>query len=686
MDKQSFDELKTTGKLPSPSGVALRIMELCRKEDVSLAEIARIVQADPALSGRLIKFANSAMAGPRRPVAAVGDAIRLLGVNTVRQLSLGFSIMGQHKTGSCNAFDYHGYWSRSLASAIAANALCLRTRTAPPDEAFTCGLLAKIGSLALATLYPDGYGQLVADMPANLEAALKREREHLQTDHIEMTAALLEEWMLPRIFVNAVTYHEDPPSGQYPEGSRESTLCYLLNLATKIGSFCAADDQRRKAMLPDLIFDGARIGLDADALGLLSDQVVSEWKEWGRVLEVKTGEVPPFSALVQAASEAPPAATAGAAAPASKDGAKPATAQVIPLHGGVRPEDSLRILVADDDPAMLTLVSRLLSQQGHRVCVARDGREALRVAMKEQPQMIICDWMMPEMDGLALCRALRDTEEGKQIYFLLLTALEEEDSLVQAFEAGVDDFVTKPVSSRVLTARLRAGLRVIRLQQEAERDSQSLRRFATELAVANRRLRQAALTDPLTGLPNRRYAMERLEQEWAASSRNQRTFTAMMIDIDRFKAVNDVYGHEMGDQVLRQVALALRKAARSEDVICRLGGEEFLVISPDTPLAPSLRLADRLRQAVCGSPMVLGTLRYPLSVSIGVAERGPAMLKFDELLKAADEVLYHAKRLGGNRVQAAGQKVAVPPATAVPEADAPVSPQPSTSTVVAVKS
>jgi diguanylate cyclase (GGDEF)-like protein len=252
---------------------------------------------------------------------------------------------------------------------------------------------------------------------------------------------------------------------------------------------------------------------------------------------------------------------------------------------------------------------------------------------------------------------LRATDEGKRIYFLLLTSNEEEDRLVEAFEAGVDDFITKPVSRRVLTARLRAGLRVIRMQQEIERDSQSLRRFATELALANRRLRQAALTDPLTALPNRRYAMERLDQEWSASLRNRRTFSVMMVDIDRFKAVNDAHGHEAGDQVLRQVAITLRKAARSEDVICRLGGEEFLVISPDTQLAPVMRLAERLRQAICAVPMMVGALHYPLSVSIGVAERLPSMVHFDELLKAADVVLYRAKRAGGNCVQAAGLPV-----------------------------
>src|SRR5689334_6081386 len=157
-----FDELKTTGKLPSPSGVALAIIELCRKDGVSVAEIAHAVGADPALSGRILKFANAAANAPRRPIVSVPEAIQLVGINTVRQLVLGFSLLGQYRTGACTTFDYTRYWSRSLAVAIAAGALCLRVRSVPPDEAFTCGLLSDVGTLALATIYPDEYAELVS--------------------------------------------------------------------------------------------------------------------------------------------------------------------------------------------------------------------------------------------------------------------------------------------------------------------------------------------------------------------------------------------------------------------------------------------------------------------------------------------------------------------------------------------
>ncbi|MCU0869715.1 MAG: diguanylate cyclase [Burkholderiales bacterium] len=648
LDHKTFDDFKTTGKLPSPSGVALRIVELTRKDDVSLPELARVVQADPALSGRLVKFSNSALAGSRRPIVAVVDAIRLLGIGTVRQLALGFSVLAGSRKGTARRFDHDRFWSCSLATGIAANALCLRTRTAQGDEAFTCGLLAGIGRLALATLYPEQYdGEAGVDMaPAALRA---QERERFGADHAELCSAMLEDWMLPRLFVNAVYHHEDPAGGHLLDGSREATLTWLLHLASRIGEWCIVDDVLRRPMLGDLVFLAAKIGVDAETIAEVCDQVVVEWRDWGRLLEVRTQDVPAFAEITRiveqaAAAAAPVTAAVAASAPS------PERVALDPLPGGT---SALRVLVADDESAGRTQLGQLLTAEDYQVTLASDGQQALQLAIRERPHIIVADWLMPEMDGLNLCRALRETAEGRHIYFVLLSDHAKDDSVVAAFEAGVDDFVAKPFSPKVIVARLKAGQRVVRLEEEAAQDARNLRRFATEYAVANRRLRQAALTDSLTGLPNRRYAMERLEQDWAAATRNQRALTVMMIDVDRFKTVNDTYGHEAGDVVLRQVAGALRKAARTEDVICRIGGEEFLVISPDTGLQPGVKVAERFRAAVEALAFSAASVRYTITVSIGVAERGPSQARQDALVKAADEALYRAKRAGGNRVEAA---------------------------------
>jgi len=649
MNKSDFDELKTTGKLPTPSGVALQIMELTRRDDVSLSELARVVRTDPALAGRLIKFANSAMAGPRRPVVAVADAIHLLGIATVRQLSLSLSILEQNQSGACEGFDYQKYWSGSLARGIAANALCMRTRVAAPDEAFSCGLLAEVGTLALATLHPEAYGELLAAHGGRTGPGLRaQERTRFRADHTELSVALLENWMLPRVFIGAISHHEEPSTASFPEGSREALLTRLLHLARGIGEFCCASEASRPLLVQDLLFGAARIGIDADALAMLVDEVASEWRNWSGILDVTAMIVPAFSTIRATKTDEPRAAVHES------------------LQATETTSDLMRVLVVDSDPAALATLRQLLVEQGHEVTVAADGPQALKQAMATLPHMILCNSATPDLDGLALCRAIRETEEGRQIYFLLLSEADGHERLVEAFEAGADDFVAKPIAPRVLLARLRAGQRVVRLQEESARDSQNLRRFANELAVANRQLRQAALTDPLTGLPNRRYGMERLEQEWAASSRNQRPLSVMMIDLDRFKTVNDTHGHDVGDMLLRQAAGLLRKAARAEDVICRIGGEEFLVISPDTALAATTRVGDRLRKAIADSPIMLGALRQAVTVSIGVAERTSAMSRYDELLKGADQMLYHAKRKGGNRVEAAGAGHPLPASKAAP--------------------
>jgi diguanylate cyclase (GGDEF)-like protein len=270
-----------------------------------------------------------------------------------------------------------------------------------------------------------------------------------------------------------------------------------------------------------------------------------------------------------------------------------------------------------------------------------------------QPHVMIVDWVMPEMDGMELTRALRQTKIGRAIFIMILTSFEDDERLIEAFENGVDDFMPKPLRPRVLAARLRAGQRIIKLQQEIERDREEIRHFAAELAVTNRRLQEVALTDVLTGFPNRRYGMERMQQEWAASVRAGRTLACLMIDLDDFKQINDTYGHDVGDNVLKKMAAALKKGLRTQDVICRIGGDEFLVICPDTGLQAALVCAERVRRSVEILPVTTGMLQLKCTVSIGVAAREAGMGDPDALIKRADQGAYLAKQRGRNRVATA---------------------------------
>jgi diguanylate cyclase (GGDEF)-like protein len=294
------------------------------------------------------------------------------------------------------------------------------------------------------------------------------------------------------------------------------------------------------------------------------------------------------------------------------------------------PDTPYLALVADDDPVVAELLAGMLESDGYRVERARNGREALAAATRLEPRLIVTDWMMPEMDGLSFVRALRESSSFAATYVIMLTSLEDDEHLVAAFDAGADDYVTKPVRPRVLAARLRAARRILALEDE---------------------MREAAMTDALTGLPNRRRALASLARDWAAARRRGAPISAIALDIDHFKAINDAFGHEAGDRVLQAVAQSLRECLRAHDEACRMGGEEFLVICAQTTEAQASACAERLRsriEALSDGALPPG-IRLTASLGVAVASPG-AGGDWNELLRRADRALYAAKKAGRNRV------------------------------------
>lgn len=635
VDISKFEQLKAAGDLPSPKGVALAIMRLSQRDDVSLVELARVIKTDPAFVGRLLKAANgvNALGFGRRPVVSVQDALVVLGIPAVRTLALGFSLITEYSRGACTHFDYRGYWSFSLACALALQAVTARTRAAAPEETFSVGLLARVGELALATLYPDAYSDLLAqNAGVRPEDLVQEERRMLAMDHRELSAAMLADWGMPKIYTDPVFAHEADDNNSFPEGSRQYLLTQSLLLARHVAQICLAQENRRASLMGRLLLLGSRLSIEEGLLTGMCDRVVEEWQQWGTLLNVATKPVPPFQQMVHTL---------------------PGTDEEVADLAGTPERHRIRVLVVDDDPAMRALLRAALQKIGNEVIEAGNGRAGLELALETQPHMMIVDWVMPEMDGMELTKALRQTKIGKGIFILVLTSFEDDERLIEAFETGVDDFMPKPLKPRVLAARLRAGQRVIKLQQEIERDREEIRHFAAELAVTNRRLQEVALTDVLTGFPNRRYGMERMQQEWAAATRSGRPMACLMIDLDDFKVINDTYGHDVGDTVLRQTAGALKRGLRTQDIICRTGGDEFLVICPDTGLQAALVCAERVRRSVESLPIATGMLQLKGSVSIGVATRDSGMTDADALIKRADQGAYLAKQRGRNRVATA---------------------------------
>ena len=310
----------------------------------------------------------------------------------------------------------------------------------------------------------------------------------------------------------------------------------------------------------------------------------------------------------------------------------------------------LRVLVVDDSEAQRLILLKQVRALGFDAVVADDGADALTKLDQYRPHIILTDWVMPNMDGIDLCRLARASARGRLLYIILLTAFGDDDRLVEAFESGADDFVNKPVNVRELEARLRAAKRIISLQTELRRKIESLRELNTELTDANRRLFDFAHHDALTGLPNRRLMVERLQQAWSEYQRRGKSFAVAVLDLDHFKRVNDELGHDAGDQVLARIARVLRRQIRAEDTVARFGGEEFLILMPETDIQAAVQLAERVRTAIEREQFVGGGRGWSVTASVGVAAANASTKSRDELLKGADEALYEAKGAGRNRV------------------------------------
>ncbi len=616
-------QLRLSGQLPSPKGVALAIMDICRQEDATTAEIAHIVETDPALVGRLLRLANAAAVNINRPAVSIPDAILRLGLSTVRQVAMGFSLVDQYQNGPCKSFDYGRFWSHSLLMAVSVQALGAQARVGSPDELFSCGLMARIGCLALATVHPIEYAELLdkCDSEAQLPGL---ERQQLHADHNDFSAAILCDCGMPKALVEPVYYHEAPHTSGFLDGSRPHQLANLFYHAKRLADMGLAPEAERAGIISELMLLGGRLGLNAGDHGELVDRIIKQWREWSELLKVPSFTLEPFDIM--------------ATAPAPK------SEQPHALY------PQMRVLLVEDDATTRVMMEAVLtSMVGREVFSAVNGQEALALALKVMPHIVVTDWLMPVMDGIEFCAALRATDWGQSMYVIMLTGVEAEAEVVRAFEAGVDDYVTKPVNLRALRARMRAALHYVQLLDAWEKDRAQLKQFAAELAISNRKLEHYALTDLLTGLPNRRAGMEMLSQAWSAASRSGRSLAVMMVDIDRFKSVNDTYGHAVGDQVLKEVGQIMRTSARKDDLLSRVGGEEFLVICQNSDIKSTLLAAERLRQKVRDKIIQIGDETLHTSISIGLACREGGMSDIDSLLVTADKALYAAKQGGRDR-------------------------------------
>ncbi len=307
------------------------------------------------------------------------------------------------------------------------------------------------------------------------------------------------------------------------------------------------------------------------------------------------------------------------------------------------------ILVADDEPVNLALIKRRLEWEHYVIHTAQDGGEAVTRAREVLPDLIILDVMMPVLDGLQACRLLKDEGETRDIPVIFLSALDDMETKVNGLSAGANDYISKPFSAEELVARVGVAIRLKRERDRLRLSAEEARRKAEDASAKS-------MTDALTGLLNRYGLHGSLQRQLAEARRYDRPLSCLLLDIDHFKLVNDTYGHAAGDTALMQVARVLSEAVRGSDVVCRYGGEEFLVLAPETKLEGASALAEKIRFNVAARLFGDGERVFPVTLSIGVSQLHTSESGHD-MIARADAALYLAKESGRNRVEAASQEI-----------------------------
>lgn len=308
------------------------------------------------------------------------------------------------------------------------------------------------------------------------------------------------------------------------------------------------------------------------------------------------------------------------------------------------PDQTFHVLVADDSPVARKLIENALPPDRFSILLAKTGREALALFAEHSPGVVITDWMMPDLSGIELCERLRTGFRDRFTYIIMLTGVSEKSEVVKGLQAGADEYLTKPFHPDELLARTEVGKRIVELHREIE--------------TKNRLLEQLALTDDLTGLPNRRAIEQWGTRQLGGALRHGFAFSAVLADLDQFKSINDIYGHDAGDIVLKTFAAILKANTRQSEMCARIGGDEFLFVITHAELEGVQVAVERIRKQIEAEKFTFGSGTVGVTASFGIASfRRGEVPDFGRLVGQADVVLYSAKRLGRNRVKVVPMEV-----------------------------
>ncbi len=510
MDDALQATIRNCPQLPSVPTIAVEVLELARDPSTDMKKLAKVIERDPALSGRVLKTVNSSFYGRNQKVTTIEQSLVVMGLQSVKTLVLGFSLVDGLMKSETAGFDHGRYWKRSFYAACAAKELGVRARVMQAEELFICGLLGDIGMLVLDACMREVFGEACALAQSHGEQHLA-ERKLLETDHAEVGGFMAEMWKLPPVLSEPIQWHVEP------DRAEEGTLRQMARILAAAGR-CAdvfVDESPAQA-IADVRRHVKELVADADegAADELLEVLGKSVQEAGKAFEFDVGPETRFDAILREANEA--------------------------------------------------LIELSLQSQ----------------------------------------------------------------------QAAVD------------------------LQQKAA-DMEA--RFAEREAE----LKKQATVDGMTGLANRKEFDRFLSEELAESIGMNRPLSLIMIDIDKFKSVNDTHGHQAGDKVIVHMATLLAKHAGEGDLAARYGGEEMAIVLLHTDRATAAAVAEDIRRKLAAAPIDCGDVQLPITASFGVAafEPGSPLVRPELVLKAADRALYHAKESGRNRVKVFSLPRAAPAAT-----------------------
>ncbi|MFT4710339.1 MAG: two-component system cell cycle response regulator [Bacteroidia bacterium] len=624
-----FEQLRSTGRLPSPSGVGAKILALTQDPEATIEDVAALLQRDPALTGRIMSVANSAQQAGAVALSTPKAAALRLGLRSVSSIAVGFTLVNANRHGHCDGFDYNAYWSTSLATAVASQSIAQLVNPDLAPEAFTAGLILRIGRLALASAQPEIYQGILAKWRGGIQNLRELETEAFGLNHAEVAEQLVKEWGMPtrvsRAIYSALCGTDQARPGEALE------LAKLL----EFGSYLACS---HIGMVPTVVDTDPQLaetlqsfGIEVDDFLASFEEIVRDWKELSADMQI----VP---------------------LPPTNENGEPEGEQSEGQGDDQRPF----VLIVDDDLISLRILSNCLTQSGFKVLATADPKLALVLAIQHEPSVLITDWLMPEIDGLSLCRALRRCESGRRIYIMVLTSTEDESACMRAFDAEADDFIRKPFQPKDLLSRVEIGVRLSAAQGSLETGGQSRLKPVNrdrpagdinDITAADRALGQESGRDERTGLTNRVYATSRLNAFYEQDKDS--AIAVIALNIDGLTTASTDFSLSATESLTVQVASLLQATIREVDTLCTSGSGGFLVLCPGADLKVVMRIAERLRLAIQSACISTDGLPGLATVSAGIAERGSSTSTATALFLLAEAALEFGAMGGPNQVHAA---------------------------------